>query len=83
MALGLAPVTVCSDLLKPGGYGRLSGMLRRLADEMRAAGCADLASWRGRGPRPAASPRPRPPTPRAWPPPTARRPTPRPRCARR
>jgi len=48
VALGLAPVTVCSDLLKPGGYGRLSGMLRRLAEEMRSAGCADLAAWRAR-----------------------------------
>ncbi|MDO9693600.1 MAG: 4Fe-4S dicluster domain-containing protein [Candidatus Latescibacteria bacterium] len=48
VALGLSPVTVCSDLLKPGGYGRLSGMLRRLADEMRAAGCADLPAWRAR-----------------------------------
>ncbi len=44
--LGLAPITVCSDLLKPGGYGRLRPMLAALASAMTAAGCADLAAWR-------------------------------------
>ncbi len=31
VACGLAPVTTCSDLLKPGGYGRLSQYLENLA----------------------------------------------------
>lgn len=44
--MGLAPITVCSDLLRPAGYGRLGPMLAALADAMRAAGCADLAAWR-------------------------------------
>lgn len=44
--LGLAPITVCSDLLKPGGYGRLKPMLIALADAMASAGCADLEAWR-------------------------------------
>ncbi len=46
VALGLSPVTVCSDLLRPGGYGRLAAMLRRLGDEMEADGCPDLPTWR-------------------------------------
>jgi putative selenate reductase len=44
--LGLAPITVCSDLLKPGGYGRLRPMLANLADAMTEAGCPDLEAWR-------------------------------------
>lgn len=44
--LGLAPVTVCSDLLQPGGYGRLKPMLVNLGKEMEAAGCVSLAEWR-------------------------------------
>jgi len=44
--LGLAPITVCSDLLRPGGYGRLKPMLNALADSMTSAGCADLEAWR-------------------------------------
>ena len=43
--LGLVPITVCSDLLKPGGYGRLKPMLRSLAAAMEGAGVADLTSW--------------------------------------
>ncbi len=46
VGLGLAPVTVCTDLLKPGGYGRFSGMLKHLAAEMEDAGCGDVAAWR-------------------------------------
>ncbi len=46
VGLGLAPVTVCTDLLKPGGYGRFSGMLKHLVAEMEAAGCSDVATWR-------------------------------------
>jgi putative selenate reductase len=44
--LGVTPITVCSDLLKPGGYGRLKPMLTALAGEMTATGGADLEAWR-------------------------------------
>ena len=43
--LGLAPLTVCSDLLKPGGYGRLKPMLKSLWSAMAAAGAGSLAEW--------------------------------------
>jgi putative selenate reductase len=43
--LGLAPLTVCSDLLKPGGYGRLKPMLKNLQKAMEEAGCTDLNAW--------------------------------------
>ncbi len=46
VGLGLTPVTVCTDLLKPGGYGRLAPMLKKLAGSMAAAGCADVPGWR-------------------------------------
>ena len=39
VALGLAPVTVCTDLLKPGGYGRLPKYLENLEERMRASAC--------------------------------------------
>ncbi len=45
VALGLAPVTICSDLLKPGGYGRMTQGLRKLSRAMGEAGAADLAGW--------------------------------------
>jgi putative selenate reductase len=45
IGLGLAPVTICTGLLKPGGYGNLSGMLKALSDSMQEAGCADIAGW--------------------------------------
>ena len=44
-ALGLAPLTVCSDLLKPGGYGRIKPMLTALQNEMVSAGVGSLADW--------------------------------------
>ncbi|MHB8959867.1 MAG: 4Fe-4S dicluster domain-containing protein [Candidatus Limnocylindrales bacterium] len=44
--LGVTPISVCSDLLHPGGYGRLKPMLTTLRERMAAAGCADLAAWR-------------------------------------
>ncbi len=44
--LGVAPISVCSDLLRPGGYGRLKPMLAVLRERMAAAGCANLAAWR-------------------------------------
>lgn len=42
IASGLKPVTVCSDLLKPGGYGRLKQYLGILSEEVNKAECADL-----------------------------------------
>ncbi len=48
VGLGLMPVTVCSDLLRPGGYGRLAQGLRALARGMKSAKVADLAGWRAR-----------------------------------
>ncbi|MFW5878284.1 MAG: FAD-dependent oxidoreductase [Myxococcota bacterium] len=43
VAAGLYPVTVCSDLLRPGGYQRLRGYLQAIEEAMEAAGAADLA----------------------------------------
>jgi putative selenate reductase len=40
--LGLVPITTCSDLLKPGGYGRMSFYFLDLAKRMKACGAADL-----------------------------------------
>lgn len=37
-ALGLKPITVCTDLLKTGGYGRMPAYYRELAGRMNAAG---------------------------------------------
>ncbi|MEK7744036.1 MAG: glutamate synthase [Elusimicrobiota bacterium] len=41
-ALGLVPVTVCTDLLKPGGYGRQQGYLEELGKRMDKAGASDV-----------------------------------------
>ncbi len=46
IAMGVAPATVCSDLLKPGGYGRLKPMLNALAAEVGRAGATSLREWR-------------------------------------
>jgi len=45
---GLSPVTSCSSLLKPAGYGGLQRQARALATALREAGCRDLAAWRAR-----------------------------------
>ncbi len=45
VADGLSPVTVCTDLLKPGGYARLQQYLVNLEDAMTRAGAEDLASF--------------------------------------
>ncbi len=42
LAGGLAPVTVCSDLLKPGGYGRLAQYVENLRAAMSTAGAKSL-----------------------------------------
>lgn len=45
VSCGLAPVTVCSDLLRPGGYQRLYQYLDELARALAAAGAGDLESF--------------------------------------
>jgi putative selenate reductase len=45
VGLGLTPVTVCTTLLKPGGYGNLSSMLNALTGAMKEAGCSTIPSW--------------------------------------
>ncbi len=45
VALGLAPVTVCTDLLKPGGYGRLPRYLTNLGERMRGLGVSTLGDY--------------------------------------
>lgn len=45
IACGLSPITVCSDILKPGGYGRLSQYIesiRQSFDEVRASSIEDF-----------------------------------------
>ncbi len=46
VGMGVAPATVCSDLLQPGGYGRIKPMLNRLRDNMREAGVNNLTDWK-------------------------------------
>ena len=46
LAMGVNPATVCSDLLKPGGYGRLAPMLKALTTVVREEGHTDLPSWK-------------------------------------
>jgi putative selenate reductase len=45
VASGFVPVTTCTDLLKPGGYGRLPLYLRRLEEAMEEHGAKDIASF--------------------------------------
>ena len=45
VALGLAPVTACSDLLKPGGYGRLPKYLDNLEARMRELGVRAVGDY--------------------------------------
>ena len=46
LAMGVNPATVCSDLLKPGGYGRLAPMLKALTKTLKDEVAADLEAWR-------------------------------------
>lgn len=41
-ACGFVPITASTDLLRPGGYGRLSKYLDALASEMRAVGARNI-----------------------------------------
>ncbi len=45
VADGVGPVTVCTDLLKPGGYARLSQYLVNLGMAMTAAGASDISGF--------------------------------------
>jgi putative selenate reductase len=45
VACGFVPVTVCTDLLRPGGFGRLSGYLQSLAQAMKAVGAANISDY--------------------------------------
>ena len=45
VADGLTPITVCTDLLKPGGYARLQQYLHNLAGAFDRAGAVDLPSF--------------------------------------
>ncbi len=44
--LGLAPVTVCTDLLRQGGYGRLRSYAEELSARMSAEGATTSAEFR-------------------------------------
>ncbi len=41
-ALGIVPITVCSDLLQPGGYARASGYLTALSERMASVGATTI-----------------------------------------
>jgi putative selenate reductase len=45
VALGLVPITVCSDLLRPGGYARLPRYLARLEEKMRTLGVTRIGDY--------------------------------------
>jgi putative selenate reductase len=45
VALGLVPITVCTDLLQPGGYGRPRGYFDELAGRMNAVGAATVDDY--------------------------------------
>jgi putative selenate reductase len=42
VACGFVPVTMSTDLLRPGGYGRLPAYLEKLAEEMGRFGAGDI-----------------------------------------
>lgn len=42
VACGFVPVTISTDLLRPGGYSRFGGYLDHLAEQMRACGAATI-----------------------------------------
>ena len=45
VAMNLVPVTTCTDLLRPGGYGRLSRYMDRLGDKMRGVGVGAIPDF--------------------------------------
>ena len=42
VSIGLVPITVCSDLLKPGGYARASSYMSALESRMKKLGVASI-----------------------------------------
>src|SRR4029453_9276090 len=45
VALGFTPITTCTDLLRPGGYGRLPKYLDNLEERMRTLGVRRLGDY--------------------------------------
>ncbi len=45
VSMGLVPVTVCTDLLLPGGYGRMGKYLSRLSNEMEETGSKNIEEF--------------------------------------
>jgi len=45
VACGFTPITTCTDLLKPGGYGRLPGYLGDLSATMTKAGAKTIGEY--------------------------------------
>jgi putative selenate reductase len=45
VACGMTPITTCTDLLRPGGYGRLFKYMGNLEKRMAKLGTDDLASY--------------------------------------
>lgn len=45
VALGLTPITVCTDLLRPRGYGRQQGYLKDLETAMRRVGATTIPEY--------------------------------------
>ena len=45
VAIGLVPVTVCSDLLRPGGYARASAYMAELDERMAALGANTISDY--------------------------------------
>jgi len=53
VAINLVPITTCTDLLRPGGYGRLPKYLRNLEGRLRTLGVKNvgdyIVKWGGHG----------------------------------
>lgn len=45
LGCGLQPVTVCSDLLKPGGYGRIGQYLKNISEALEKEACSSIAEF--------------------------------------
>ena len=45
VALGLTPITTCTDLLRPGGYGRLAGYNNQLIGRMKKMGARTVPEY--------------------------------------
>ncbi|MFQ5411992.1 MAG: glutamate synthase, partial [Phycisphaerae bacterium] len=45
VACGFCPITTCTDLLRPGGYGRLPLYLKALTAEMNRAGASNIDAF--------------------------------------